>query len=117
MRQPEAMNARIEITTLFVYGTLLNPELRARLLGRQVDTVPARLVGYARARRRYFFVTKQRGAETEGALLLRLTRGDLQLLDEYEEVPRLYTREKVKVLHSEGSEIECWTYLPTAWAG
>jgi len=34
---------------LFVYGSLMNPAERRRLLGRSVDAVPARLPGYARA--------------------------------------------------------------------
>ena len=116
MRQHEVMNARVEITTLFVYGTLLKPDLRDGLLGRHVETIPARLVGYARGRKRYFFVTAEKGAETKGKILLRLTERDFQILDEYEELPALYNRVRVTVLDGAGNEIECWTYLPTDWA-
>ena len=114
MRQHEAMETRT--TSLFVYGTLLNADLRIRLLGRRVETVPATLVGYARGQKRYFFVVRQEGANTEGALLLDLTESDFGILDDYEELPRLYTRARVTVLDAAGAELECWSYLPTDWA-
>ena len=104
-----------DANALFVYGTLLDPEVRTRLLGRPVEIAPARLAGYARGQKRYFFVIRREGATTQGAILLHLTARDLQILDEYEELPSLYTRERVKVLDGNGNEIECWTYLPTDW--
>jgi gamma-glutamylcyclotransferase (GGCT)/AIG2-like uncharacterized protein YtfP len=101
---------------LFVYGALMNPAERLRLLGRPTDARPAHLSGYARGRKRYHFVGKQAGATTDGAILENLTAHDLAILDEYEEVPTLYTRERIEVLTADGSKIECWIYLPTSWA-
>ena len=46
---------------LFVYGTLMNPAERLRLLGRPIDASPARLSGYTRGRKRYYFVAKLDG--------------------------------------------------------
>ena len=100
---------------LFVYGSLMNPGERARLLGRPIDASPARLPGYARGRKRYYFVAKQAGAVSEGAILEGLSRRDLAILDKYEEVPALYTRERVEVLAAYGRKIECWIYLPRSW--
>ncbi len=100
---------------LFVYGALMNPAERLRLLGRPVNASPARLAGYARGRKRYYFVAKQVGASTDGAILDGLTAHDLAILDEYEEVPTLYTRERIEVLTADGGKIECWIYLPTGW--
>ena len=37
---------------LFVYGSLMNPVERLRLLGRPIDASPARLPNYARGRKR-----------------------------------------------------------------
>ncbi len=101
---------------LFVYGALMNPAERLRLLGRPVNASPARLAGYARGRKRYYFVAKQAGAVTDGAILDGMTAHDLAILDQYEEVPTLYTRERIEVLTADGSKIECWIYLPTSWA-
>jgi hypothetical protein len=45
--------------------------------------------------------------------VLTLTPLDLQKLDRYEEVPRLYTREKIEVFDQSGNPLRCWIYLPT----
>jgi gamma-glutamylcyclotransferase (GGCT)/AIG2-like uncharacterized protein YtfP len=101
---------------LFVYGSLMNPAERVMLLGRPVDASPARLPGYARGRKRYYFVARQADAVTDGAILEGLTPRDLAILDGYEEVPALYTRERIEVIAADGRKIECWIYLPTGCA-
>ena len=101
---------------LFVYGTLTNPAERMRLLGRAIIASPAQLAGYARGQKRYYFVAKQSGAITKGAILEGLTTRDLKILDNYEEVPTLYTRDRIEVVAADGAHIECWIYLPTDWA-
>jgi gamma-glutamylcyclotransferase (GGCT)/AIG2-like uncharacterized protein YtfP len=101
---------------LFVYGTLINSAQRVLLLGRHINASPARLHGYARGEKRFYFVAKQADAVTDGAILEGLTAHDLVILDDYEEVPKLYTRERVKVVAADGREVECWIYIPTNWA-
>jgi len=101
---------------LFVYGSLMNPAERVRLLGRPIDSSPGRLAGWVRGRKRHYFVARQAGAVTDGAILEGLSGRDLAILDEYEEVPALYTRERIEVLGGSGRKIECWVYLPTSWA-
>ena len=101
---------------LFVYGTLMNPAERLRLLGRPIDASPARLAGYTRGQKRYYFIAKQPDAVTNGAVLEGLTASELAILDNYEDVPTLYTRERIEVLAADNSKIECWVYLPTDWA-
>ncbi len=101
---------------LFVYGSLMDPADRLRLLTRPIEAIPARLDGYVRGRKRYYFVAKQADAVTEGAILEGLTARDLAILDDYEEVPTLYTRERVEVVAADARRIECWIYLPTSWA-
>jgi gamma-glutamylcyclotransferase (GGCT)/AIG2-like uncharacterized protein YtfP len=101
---------------LFVYGSLMNPAERLRLLGRPIDASPARLVGYERGRKRHYFVVKNADAVTDGAILDSLSARDLAILDQYEEVPTLYTRERIEVIAVDGRKIECWIYLPTSWA-
>ena len=101
---------------LFVYGTLMNPAERVILLGRPIDASPGRIAGYVRGRKRHYFVAKQADAVTDGAILEGLSARDLAILDEYEEAPALYTRERIEVLAADGRKIECWIYLPTSWA-
>jgi gamma-glutamylcyclotransferase (GGCT)/AIG2-like uncharacterized protein YtfP len=101
---------------LFVYGSLMNPAERVILLGHPVDAGPARLVGYARGRKRHYFVVKQADAVTDGAILEGLSARDFAVLDQYEEVPALYRRERIVVIAADGRKIECWIYLPTNWA-
>jgi gamma-glutamylcyclotransferase (GGCT)/AIG2-like uncharacterized protein YtfP len=101
---------------LFVYGSLMNPAERLRLLGRPVDASPAHLRNYTRGKGRYYFVAKLSDAVTDGAILEGLTAHDLAILDQYEEVPTLYTRERIEVVAADARKIECWIYLPTGWA-
>ena len=101
---------------LFVYGTLMNPAERLRLLGRPIDASPARLPGYTCGRKRYYYVAKREDAVTDGAILEGLGARDFEVLDAYEEVPTLYTRERIEVVAADARKIECWIYLPTEWA-
>ncbi|HKN01299.1 MAG TPA: gamma-glutamylcyclotransferase family protein [Candidatus Binataceae bacterium] len=101
---------------LFVYGSLMNPAERVQLLGRPIDSSPGRLPGYVRGRKRHYFVARQAGAVTDGAILEGLGARDLAILDEYEEVPTLYTRERIEVTAADGRKIECWIYLPASIA-
>jgi gamma-glutamylcyclotransferase (GGCT)/AIG2-like uncharacterized protein YtfP len=101
---------------LFVYGSLMNPAERVRLLKRPIEASPARLPGYEHGQKRYYFVVKRSGSITDGAILEGLDSRDFAILDAYEEVPRLYTRDRIEVLTADGRAVECWIYLPTSWA-
>jgi gamma-glutamylcyclotransferase (GGCT)/AIG2-like uncharacterized protein YtfP len=103
-----------EATTLFVYGSLLDAAHREEVLKRRVETASAVIRDYERGRIRHFYLRKRPGIDTPGLLLLNLTRSDFATLDRYEEVPLLYTREKVEVLATAGGIIGCWVYMPTA---
>ena len=108
------MNKLDETTTLFVYGSLLDTVRREEIIGRRVNIMPATLHDYEVGRARYFYIRKSTGMRTLGLLLLNLTRRDFEALDRYEEIPRLYTREKVEVFDEDGNPVRCWMYLPTA---
>ncbi len=97
---------------LFVYGSLLEDATRERILGHRIEVIEARLNGFERRRARYYYIVRAEGAETVGMVLLGLTVEDWRRLDAYEEVPRLYTREDVEVVTSDGP-LRCWVYLPT----
>jgi gamma-glutamylcyclotransferase (GGCT)/AIG2-like uncharacterized protein YtfP len=101
---------------LFVYGALLERARRVRLLGSEVEVSAATLGGYARMRARHFYIVRRAGAKTRGAILSWLGARDFRILDEYEDVPRLYTRERIEVTDDRGAQVECWIYMPTARA-
>jgi hypothetical protein len=101
---------------LFVYGSLIDPTHRAEVLGHGADGIPATLHGFERARSLHWFLRRREGARTEGLLLTGLDARDYATLDDYEEVPTLYTREEVEVAGGDGARIRCWVYLPTEWA-
>ncbi len=102
--------------SLFVYGALLRPAERMRLLGRQIAARPAMLRGYARLHARHYFVVPREGAETPGEIVSGLSEREMRILDDYEDVPRLYTRDRIEVVDQDGTTLSCWIYMPTALA-
>ena len=89
---------------LFVYGTLLDPSVRARVLGvkQEVTARPARLAGYRRLVIPGFeypvIAAGEPSDSVEGQLLDGLSHADYAVLDEYEDVAEgLYARVRVTV--------------------
>lgn len=107
------MDSPGNLATLFVYGSLLDRAHREQILGHRVETLPATIRGYERGRARYYFIRKRAHLDTPGLLLLGLVAPDFAILDGYEEVPSLYTREKAEVIDAHGAAVPCWVYLPT----
>jgi gamma-glutamylcyclotransferase (GGCT)/AIG2-like uncharacterized protein YtfP len=103
------------IHRLFVYGVLLDENECHRLLGRHVERTAARLDGFHRGKKRYFFVVQREGERVDGAMLSGLGDQDLSILDAFEDVPTLYTREIVEVTIAGGERVRSWIYLPTGW--
>jgi gamma-glutamylcyclotransferase (GGCT)/AIG2-like uncharacterized protein YtfP len=115
------LQAHIRIDTsmqlpLFIYGSLIDPVHRAEIIGRPIEAMAATLNGYERGKRRYWYIRARPGATVEGAILTGLTEEEFATLDEYEEVPTLYTRKRITATLGDGTERECWVYLPTGWA-
>lgn len=48
-------------------------------------------------------------------MLHGLSQSDFAILDKFEGVPRLYTRERIEVTGASGALVNCWVYLPTGW--
>lgn len=97
---------------LFVYGTLLSAQTRARVLGRAVAVRTARLTGYRRmslAGRHYPGLVRARNGEVTGLLVEGLGKGDLRQLDRYE--GQEYRRHLLRIDTSSGPQ-QAWVYLP-----
>ena len=106
-----------ESLPVFVYGSLRDPEVRARLLGVRTDlsTEPAMLHGHARTLvpgfGYPFVVPADPGDRVDGELLLGLRAVDYDALDEYEDVGEgLYERAVVTVQALSGP-VRAWVYL------
>jgi gamma-glutamylcyclotransferase (GGCT)/AIG2-like uncharacterized protein YtfP len=112
----------VEITDLFVYGTLRDPARRQQVVGYPSSLIPALLKNYARREGKYPYLVKAQGHEVHGWVLADLSKEDFRKLDEYEVVTprlfqgamrRLYARELVDVTTNDGRAMPCWVYLPS----
>jgi len=102
----------LNVNRLFVYGTLLAPELLRAIIGRSLQGVPAFLSGYScyRVRRAaYPAVTREAGALTYGSLFSGIDRSQWESLDEFES--NLYERHLVDVSLADESDVDAYTYV------
>jgi gamma-glutamylcyclotransferase (GGCT)/AIG2-like uncharacterized protein YtfP len=101
---------------LFVYGSLRDPRVRARVLGRQHVTVcPATLRGWARQTvpsfNYPFLVPAAPEALIAGELMLELRAADYARLDDYEDTDSgLYVRHRATVETASGP-VDAWVYV------
>ena len=104
------------MTSLFVYGTLMNRKVRRKLLGRTFSGQPAVLSNFTLIRTPanfgYYPIAVPRKNGTVSGLILRgLTSRDFEILDEYEEVGRgPYQRIVVSVKLEGGESITAFLY-------
>ncbi len=103
---------------LFVYGTLMFPEIRSVLVRREFDTFSAQLQGYRRfaislaGRAAVPAIVADEKTSVSGLVLSGVDRKSLWVFDTFEGVKGgLYTRERVMVKDGEGRAIEAMTYV------
>ena len=99
---------------LFVYGTLRDPEICTRLLGRMPESAPALLHGHVRLAVRgepYPAIVPDGARTVDGLLLTGLSTAELVALDGYEGDE--YRRIEVSVKTDAGLA-RAWVYV---WAG
>lgn len=94
---------------LFVYGTLCQPAIVKKIIGRTLLGIPATLRGYRRKTIHYydencFVIIPDRRSSVKGEILF-VTKQELQLFDEYEY--RIYVRKRVRLTNSQ----QAWTYV------
>ena len=102
---------------LFVYGSLRDPDVRTRVLGRHagIITTLATLHGHIRQTVPSFgypfLVTAAPSDRVDGEIILGLTEADYPRLDAYEDVDEgLYVRARVTVMTDAGP-VDAWAYL------
>ena len=103
---------------LFVYGTLMFPEIRSVLAGREFESFPAELRGYRRhaivlsGRVPVPGIIKDETASVSGLVLRGVDRRSLSVFDTFEGVKGgLYRRQRVEVRDHAGGALEVSTYI------
>lgn len=100
------------MNTVFVYGTLLLPELQRRVTGRTFEADPARVVGFDRRRvhgETYPSLVPAVDRWVDGALLRDVDDAALARLDVYE--GDAYERIMVRVCVADGTSVDAWLWL------
>jgi gamma-glutamylcyclotransferase (GGCT)/AIG2-like uncharacterized protein YtfP len=94
---------------LFVYGTLMDSEMRKTLFDRDVLEMQAILKDYIlKENDDFYFVSEKEGENVEGAVIC-LSENELLICDQWEEIP-FYERIKVCV-KIEKKPKEVWVYV------
>lgn len=102
-------------TALFAYGTLMFPEVIGALLGEVPQSEGAELLGYARVGLRglcYPGLVHQEGARTAGRLYRALSRGQMRVVEAFED--ELYARQRLWVTCEGGERVEALVYVVPA---
>jgi len=94
--------------SLFVYGTLRDPRVQKKAMGRAVKGMPGVLVGFRKTRVKidgefYPIIKRSPGSSVKGIALL-VTRKELLLLDDWES--ENYGRKKVRLKSGKSA----WVY-------
>ncbi len=100
---------------LFAYGTLMFPEVWARVLGEGHEGIPARLTGFKRFRisgEDYPGAVKSSADDfVRGIVYMSVSESDMEMLDLYE--GELYRRETVTVITDGGESVDSVIYIMT----
>lgn len=103
---------------LFVYGTLIRPDIQLAVIGRQCAMAPASLAGFEVKQGRWPYLVANPAATTTGFLLTDLTDAELGKLDDYERVDvpgvdhDIYERRCLDIRGGDGQALSAWVYLP-----
>ena len=96
---------------LFVYGTLKDKELFERITGHDASYKPAILYGYLQIS--HMIIQKAEKSDfVSGILIENISNSDLEYLDHYEALNKLYLRKKVEVITNDNKMVVSWVYIP-----
>ena len=106
------MNGVPETMDLFTYGTLMSPDIMARVAGCRLAALPATLPGYRRSQVKgevYPGISEDAAGQVAGILYLNLPAAALQRLDVFE--GEMYERREVLVEDEGGAVRPAMTYV------
>ncbi len=98
---------------IFAYGELCKDNILKSLIGRVPKKIKGKVFGYKKVfwdDIGYFGAIKGNG-EIEGFILLNISRDELKIIDDYEDLGIYYIREKTKAIGEDGKEYEVYIYL------
>ena len=97
---------------LFAYGTLLDRKVCHNLFGAQPAWVAkARLYGWQKnTSEKYPYLITSENSFVEG-VILRLVPSQLEIADNWEEVPEVYYRTQLVVETENQQKVKVWIYL------
>ncbi|KAK7204351.1 AIG2-like family-domain-containing protein [Myxozyma melibiosi] len=106
--------------SIFCYGTLMSPNVLARVLFNKRDLpsnsplslTPATLHNHSRSRlidESYPAIVKSEGSSVAGVLVSELTPAQVKTLDAFEGDE--YERQKVQVVNENGQAVDAWCYI------
>lgn len=101
-----------KMSHLFAYGTLQHPLILSSILGREPESVPARLDGFARYRIRdedFPGIVPEKNAVVDGTVFLDIQDEEWVVLDRYES--ELYVREVVSIERRDGNAQKAFAYI------
>jgi gamma-glutamylcyclotransferase (GGCT)/AIG2-like uncharacterized protein YtfP len=106
---------QIKTTNLFVYGTLMSDFNLKIITGKEFARKEGVLNSFRKVTPKdsFPFVVPYKGASTSGSVLFGLDPETMAVLDKYEAVGELYTRQSVKVL-CEGAPVDADVYVGIA---
>jgi gamma-glutamylcyclotransferase (GGCT)/AIG2-like uncharacterized protein YtfP len=103
---------------VFVYGTLVYPEIHEALLEKKCEVVPGTLADHARFKvnepgrdAKGPAIISSSGDKVEGVLLMNLNEQDISILDKFELAASGYERLVVNVTTKTGDIVETYTYV------
>lgn len=103
---------RSEMSNLFVYGTLMVPDVMQAVTGHLFRSEPATLSGYTRYRiKRHVYpgILATHFGYVDGLLYYDIDAESLRRLDEFES--EVYDRKKIVVHLAALDNVEAWTYV------
>lgn len=101
---------------VFVYGTLLLPNIMEAVTGSSYESMPATLEGYRRLRMKnevFPGIIADPEASTKGKLYLGVDARALNLLDAFE--GDLFDRQLLSVTAENGDRCQAYVYIVPAW--
>jgi len=97
---------------LFTYGTLIHPEIMAKVAGATFESKPGMLQGYQRKLVKdevYPGIREHPESSVEGVVYFNITPAALQRLDYFE--GEMYERHEVNIIHKDNTTTHAQTYV------
>jgi len=98
--------------SLFAYGTLRHPDIITYVIGRIPESEEVKLKDFVRYRIKgadFPGIFPREGEQVDGTLFTGISSDELLQLDDYES--DLYVRQKVEVIHLDGSLSLAYAYI------